>query len=85
MVNSVKLISSGFNFIDENWGGIYQGGSYLVTGPQTSAKSLFALKFLKQSSDAGKSLYFSNLRSKDIFIQFYPQRNTLHLNQLMNS
>ncbi|MBL1215301.1 MAG: hypothetical protein HND52_18185 [Ignavibacteriae bacterium] len=69
MVNSVKLIPSGFNFIDKNWGGVYQGGSYLVIGSKNSAKSLFALNFLKESNQKGKCLYFSNLRSKDLFIQ----------------
>ncbi len=69
MVNSVKQIPTGFNFIDNNWGGVYVGGSYLVVGSKTSAKSLFALKFLKDSIHKGNSLYFSNLRSKDLFIQ----------------
>ena len=69
MVNSVKLIPTGFNFIDKNWGGVYQGGSYLVVGSKNSSKSLFALKFLKESNEKGKCLYFSNLRSKDLFIQ----------------
>jgi circadian clock protein KaiC len=69
MVNSVKQIPTGFNFIDNNWGGVYVGGSYLVVGSKTSAKSLFVLKFLKDSIDKGDCVYFSNLRSKDLFIQ----------------
>lgn len=70
MNSSIRLISSGFQFIDKNWGGIYKGGSYLVIGPRKSGRTLLGLKFASESAKSGEvCLYFTNMRPKDLMIQ----------------
>ncbi|NOX19273.1 MAG: hypothetical protein GXO87_13450 [Chlorobi bacterium] len=70
MNSSIRLISSGFQFIDKNWGGIYRGGSYLIVGPRKSGRTLLGLKFASESAKSGEvCLYFTNMRPKDLMIQ----------------
>jgi KaiC/GvpD/RAD55 family RecA-like ATPase len=70
MVSSVRRISSGFNFIDKNWGGVYRGGSYLIVGPRKSGRTLLGLQFaLETAKTAEVCLYFTIMRPKDLMIQ----------------
>ncbi len=70
MVSSVRRITSGFNFIDRNWGGVYRGGSYLVVGPRKSGRTLLGLQFaLEAAKSAEVCLYFTIMRPKDLMIQ----------------
>jgi len=70
MVNSIRRIPSGFNFIDKNWGGIYRGGSYLVIGPRKSGRTLLGLQFALEAAKAAEvCLFFTLMRPKDLMIQ----------------
>lgn len=70
MSGSVKLIPSGFGFIDDNWGGIYKGGSYILVGPRKSGRTLMGLQFALEAAKSQEvCLYFTNMRPKDLMIQ----------------
>jgi KaiC/GvpD/RAD55 family RecA-like ATPase len=70
MGTSIRLIPSGFSFIDENWGGIYRGGSYLLVGPRKSGRTLLGLQFALESAKSSEvCLFFTNMRPKDLMIQ----------------
>lgn len=70
MSSSIRLIPSGFSFIDQNWGGIYRGGSYLLVGPRKSGRTLLGLQFALESAKSSEvCLYFTNMRPKDLMIQ----------------
>ena len=70
MTNSVRRIPSGFTFIDQNWGGIYRGGSYLLIGPRKSGRTLIGLQFALEAAKSNEvCLYFTLMRPKDLMIQ----------------
>lgn len=70
MSNSIRLIPSGFSFIDQNWGGIYRGGSYLLVGPRKSGRTLLGLQFALECAKSSEvCLFFTNMRPKDLMIQ----------------
>ncbi|MGK9476165.1 RAD55 family ATPase [Melioribacter sp. OK-6-Me] len=70
MINSVRMIPSGFEFIDKNWGGVYRGGSYLLVGPRKSGRTLLGLQFALEAARASEvCLYFTLMRPKDLMIQ----------------
>ena len=70
MSSSIRLISSGFNFIDKKWGGIYRGGSYMLVGPRKSGRTLLGLQFALESAKSQEvCLYFTTMRPKDLMIQ----------------
>jgi KaiC/GvpD/RAD55 family RecA-like ATPase len=70
MTNSIRRIPSGFSFIDQNWGGIYRGGSYLLVGPRKSGRTLVGLQFALEAAKTNEvCLYFTLMRPKDLMIQ----------------
>ena len=70
MSNKIRIIPSGFDFVDKSWGGIYRGGSYLIVGPRKSGRTLMGLRFaLEAAQDGEVILYFTNMRPKDLMIQ----------------
>lgn len=70
MSSSIRLISSGFNFLDKKWGGIYRGGSYLLVGPRKSGRTLLGLQFALEAAKSQEvCLYFTTMRPKDLMIQ----------------
>lgn len=70
MNSNIKLISSGFNFIDNNWGGLYVGGSYLLIGSKKSGRTLLGLQYAKEAVNKDEvCVYFTNMRPKDLMIQ----------------
>ncbi len=70
MSTVIKLIKSGFSLIDQNWGGVYQGGSYVLIGPRKSGRTLLALQFaMEAAKNSEVCLYFTNMRPKDLMIQ----------------
>ena len=70
MTNSIRRITSGFSFIDQNWGGIYRGGSYLLIGPRKSGRTLIGLQFALEAAKSNEvCLYFTLMRPKDLMIQ----------------
>lgn len=69
-MNTVSLIKSGFSLVDEKWGGIYKGGSYLTIGPRKSGRTLLGLQYAMESAKSKEvCLYFTNMRPKDLMIQ----------------
>lgn len=70
MSSSIRLISSGFNFLDKKWGGIYRGGSYLLVGPRKSGRTLLGLQFALEAAKSQEvCLFFTTMRPKDLMIQ----------------
>jgi len=70
MISAIKLKKSGFNFIDNKWGGLYEGGSYLIIGARKSGRTLLALQAAIASAKEGETcLFFTNMRPKDLMIQ----------------
>ncbi len=70
MSNSVRRVPSGFSFIDNNWGGIYCGGSYLLIGPRKSGRTLIGLQFALETAKSSEvCIYFTLMRPKDLMIQ----------------
>jgi circadian clock protein KaiC len=70
MNNSIRRVPSGFQFIDDNWGGVYRGGSYLLVGPRKSGRTLIGLQFAMETAKASEvCLYFTLMRPKDLMIQ----------------
>jgi circadian clock protein KaiC len=70
MTNSIRRIPSGFSFIDQHWGGIYRGGSYLLIGPRKSGRTLVGLQFALEAAKSNEvCLYFTLMRPKDLMIQ----------------
>ena len=70
MNSSIRLIPSGFGFLDDKWGGIYRGGSYLLVGPRKSGRTLLGLQVALEAAKSNEvCLYFTNMRPKDLMIQ----------------
>jgi len=70
MANTVRKIPSGFSFIDNNWGGMYRGGSYLIIGPRKSGRTLLGLQMALEAAKSSEiCLYFTLMRPKDLMIQ----------------
>jgi KaiC/GvpD/RAD55 family RecA-like ATPase len=66
----VRRVSSGFSFIDQNWGGVYRGGSYILVGPRKSGRTLIGLQMaLEIAKESDVCLYFTLMRPKDLMIQ----------------
>jgi circadian clock protein KaiC len=69
MIKKIQLIPSGITFIDETWGGLYRGGTYLITGPRKSGRTLTGLQFTRQAANQREiCLYFTGMRPKDLMI-----------------
>ncbi len=69
-MNNILLRKSGFNLIDKRWGGLYEGGSYLVIGSRKSGRTLLGLQYAQASVNQGEiCVYFTNMRPKDLMIQ----------------
>ncbi len=69
MSNGISLIKSGFALIDEKWGGVYRGGSYLVVGPRKSGRTLLSLQFALEAVENGETcVYFTTMRPRDLMI-----------------
>ena len=69
MSNGISLEKSGFALIDEKWGGIYRGGSYLVVGPRKSGRTLLSLQFaLEAAANNETCVYFTTMRPRDLMI-----------------
>lgn len=70
MKNKFSKILTGFDFLDKNWGGVYQGGNYLIFGPRKSGKTLLSLKILEYLANNNSTcLLITNERKKSLEIQ----------------
>ncbi len=69
MNNGINIIRSGFSLIDQNWGGIYHGGSYIIVGPRKSGRTLLGLQLaLEAAKDNETCVYFTTMRPRDLMI-----------------
>ncbi len=69
MNNGINIIRSGFSLIDQKWGGIYRGGSYILIGPRKSGRTLLSLQLaLEAANDDESCLYFTTMRPRDLMI-----------------
>jgi KaiC/GvpD/RAD55 family RecA-like ATPase len=69
MNNGINIIRSGFALIDQKWGGIYRGGSYVIIGPRKSGRTLLSLQLaLECAKDNETCLYFTTMRPRDLMI-----------------
>ncbi len=61
---------SGIDVIDNAWGGLYRGGSYLVYGKAASGRGLLTLMFARTGATLREpTLFISADRQKDLIIQ----------------
>ncbi|HCR49663.1 MAG TPA: KaiC 1, partial [Bacteroidetes bacterium] len=56
-------IITGINVIDEAWGGLYRGGSYLLYGQAWTGRSLMNLQFA-----------FTGVKQKERCLYIFPER-----------
>ncbi len=69
-VNFAPKHLSGVNVIDNAWGGLYRGGSYLIYGRAASGRGLLTLMFARTGAALGEpTLFVSPDRQKDLMIQ----------------
>lgn len=70
MKQKIQLVSSGISIIDNAWGGLYRGGTYLLIGSRKSGRTLLGLQFTKECIKQKETcLYFTSMRPKDLMIQ----------------
>ena len=70
MASGISLVKTGFNFLDNRWGGVYQGGSYVIIGQHKSGRTLLGLQCAVEAARSSDvCLYFTNMRPKDLMIQ----------------
>jgi len=64
------MIPSGVDPIDQEWGGLYRGGAYLVFGRAVSGRGLLLLKYAQTGTQGQeRCLIISSDRQKDLSIQ----------------
>jgi circadian clock protein KaiC len=69
MNNGINLIRSGFSLIDQKWGGIYRGGSYMIVGPRKSGRTLLSLQLALEAAKSNEvCVYFTTMRPRDLMI-----------------
>ena len=63
-------IETGFTFLDQKWGGVYNGGNYLIYGSKKSGKTILSLNILENFVQSNhNSLLLTSERSKSLEIQ----------------
>jgi len=79
----INLLKTGLSIVDENWGGFYRGGTYLLIGPRKSGRTLMGLQYaMEGAKNKEVCLYFTNMRPKDLMI--HAASIDLDLQTLMN-
>lgn len=63
-------IKTGFSFLDQKWGGVYQGGNYFIFGLKKSGKTILALNIIEQMVQSNlNTLLLTSERKKSLEIQ----------------
>ncbi len=65
-VGFAPKLSSGIRIIDETWGGLYQGGSYLVYGRAANDRDLIPMLFAAQTARTDSCLYLCSAAPGDV-------------------
>ena len=69
MKQKIQILLSGISLIDKAWGGLYQGGTYLLVGAHKSGRTTLALEFVKECTEQNEvCLYFTTRRPKDLIL-----------------
>jgi len=69
MKQKIQIMPSGIGLIDKAWGGLYQGGTYLLVGAHKSGRTTLALEFVKECIEQNEvCLYFTTRRPKDLIL-----------------
>lgn len=69
MNNNIHPKKSGIQLVDNNWGGFYQGGIYLLSGPHKSGKTILSLQYAKECVQQKEvCLFFTTMRPKYLMI-----------------
>jgi archaellum biogenesis ATPase FlaH len=64
------MLSSGVDPIDQEWGGLYRGGAYLVFGRAATGRGLLLLRYAHTGTQASeRCLLIASDRPKDLAIQ----------------
>ena len=68
-MDTSKIIPSGNPLVELSWGGFYIGGTYFLTGPKESGKTILALQFALNSIDElNRSLILTTSGINDLII-----------------
>ena len=70
MKQKIQILPSGISLIDRAWGGLYQGGTYLLVGAHKSGRTTLSLEFVRECTNQKEvCLYFTTKRPKDLILQ----------------
>lgn len=70
MKQRIQILPSGIPLIDRAWGGLYQGGTYLLVGAHKSGRTTLSLELVRECPEQnGVCLYFTIRRPKDLILQ----------------
>lgn len=70
MQKRIQLLPSGIPLVDQQWGGFYCGGTYLLIGSHRSGRTLLSLQFAIESANQNEvCLFFTTAKPKDLLIQ----------------
>ena len=70
MKQKIQILQSGIPLIDKAWGGLYQGGTYLLVGAHKSGRTTLALEYVKECIAQNEiCLFFTTRRPKDLILQ----------------
>lgn len=65
-----EKVPSGIEILDQIWGGLYKGRTYLVIGPQGSGKTVLGFQFLAAGLKKGEgSAFATDRRVEDLLLQ----------------
>lgn len=70
MQKKIEIVTSGIPLVDNEWGGLYRGGTYILIGARKTGRTLLALQFAMEAVKQKEvCLYFTSMRPKDLMIQ----------------
>jgi KaiC/GvpD/RAD55 family RecA-like ATPase len=70
MQRKIQLFESGIPLVDEEWKGLYCGGTYLLIGPHKSGKTLLCLQYAMETIRQNQvCLFFTSSKPKELMIQ----------------
>lgn len=70
MPGFAAMVPSGVDPIDQEWGGLYRGGAYLVFGRAATGRGTLTLRYAQTGVQAGeRCLFIASDRPKDLVIQ----------------
>lgn len=69
MTKTVEIKKSGINTIDNKWGGLYNGSTYIIHGPAKSGKTTLALQHAYNTASRGEQcVMFTDVRPRKLIV-----------------